>query len=128
MAYFGKGHFFGLGLLIRAFESSPDAVRIDDTEGTVLYVNDAWTRLFGLSRAEVEGRKYDEVLPEESDAEALSTTWNQCIREGQAVGTLHFDSPGHSPLTGTYSRTLYRNAEGLPTAVITIFRPTTSIG
>lgn len=54
-------------------EHSPEAMALLDTQGSVRRVNGEFTRLFGWSQQEMEGRQIDELLaPGESEATRLT--------------------------------------------------------
>ncbi len=53
------------------FESSPDAIFVEDFGGTVLDANPAACRLHGLSREELVGRNVRDLVPPEAREEAL---------------------------------------------------------
>jgi len=47
-------------------ESNPDPVVVYDREGLVVYLNPAFTRVFGWTLEELRGRKLDHFVPEET--------------------------------------------------------------
>ncbi|MEA2109389.1 MAG: PAS domain S-box protein [Pseudomonadota bacterium] len=47
-------------------ESNPDPVVVYDREGLVVYLNPAFTRVFGWTMEELQGRKLDHFVPEET--------------------------------------------------------------
>jgi PAS domain S-box-containing protein len=114
---------FGLGLLVRAFESSLDAVEIDDVEGNVIYVNHAWSRLFQRDVQQAVGARWDDLLSQVANISELRQSWERCMVEGSSQAAFRRRHEGGETLFITYTRTLYRNSDGVPTAVITIYRP-----
>ena len=50
-------------------ESNPDPLVVYDMEGRVLYLNPAFTRVFGWALEELQGKKLDNFVPEENWAE-----------------------------------------------------------
>lgn len=47
-------------------ESNPDPVVVYDREGLVVYLNPAFTKVFGWTMEELQGRKLDHFVPEET--------------------------------------------------------------
>src|SRR5439155_22050108 len=51
------------------FEGSPDAIFVEDLEGTVLDVNPAACRLHGVSKSELVGKNVSQLVPPELQVE-----------------------------------------------------------
>lgn len=115
--------FFGIGLLERIFESSLDAVEIDDIEGRILYVNDSWCQLFDQDRQNVVNIRWASLRLAAMESPDLMCSWGRCLAEGRSQGMFRLCRAVGGPATVTYTRTLCRNADNVPTGVLTIFRP-----
>ncbi len=108
-------------------EASTDAVEIDDVEGNVVYVNDSWCRLFEQERLDVTGKHWAHLkhANQPQSRAALEETWERALKEGGAQGVFSFPRPGDKLQHVSLARTLYSNAGGVETALITFYRPTT---
>jgi len=72
------------------FESSPDAVFVENSDGLVLDANPAACRLHGMTRAELLGRHVTELVPESRRAEVTKNfaglfTRDTSILEGETL-------------------------------------------
>jgi PAS domain S-box-containing protein len=68
--------------LVTAVDQSSEAIAITNLENLLVYVNQTFEALHGLSRAEVLGRKYGDLLRFQSEEEAF----RQGVREAMARG------------------------------------------
>jgi PAS domain S-box-containing protein len=68
-----------LKLLSRAIEQADDAVIITDGDGTIEYVNDAFTEMFGYERATVLGRTPRLLKSGEHDDSFYRELWNTIV-------------------------------------------------
>jgi len=93
-------------------ESNPDPVVVYDREGLVVYLNPAFTRVFGWTMDELLGRKLDHFVPEE--------TWPLTIKMIQKVldgknfsgyGTWRFNKEGEK-IPVSISGAVYHTKEG----------------
>lgn len=116
----GDAPYMGLGLMVRVLEASSDAMEIDDMAGRIVYLNDAWCQLFEEDRRKVTGQRWDSVGA--CSQTGLKESWEAATSEGRSKGTFSMMRSDGKPQRVSYSRTLYRNAEGMETAVITIYR------
>lgn len=72
----------------RLFNSAPEAIALHDSDGIIVNVNDEFTRMFGYTLEEAEGKPVDDlVVPEEFKAEA--TRVSQMVLHGMR---LEFDA------------------------------------
>ena len=110
-------------VLAHALEASGESVEIDNLDGRVLFVNDAWCRLFSRDRRQAIGTRWDDLLLSGSDNEELKASWRRCIAEGHSEGAFKVRRIHGAPATILYARSLYQAPEGAPTAAITVYRP-----
>lgn len=76
--------YLGLDPLFSALEVSSDSVEIDDIEGSIVFVNDAWCRLFDRSKQDVVGARYDALRLSDAD------------NAGHYTSLAHYVAYGHS--------------------------------
>lgn len=117
-----SGRRLGLGLLAKALETCLDAVEIVDVTGELVYVNEAWCRLFGQGREGVIGRWAVDIYASLNRGEGLRRSLLECLDAGDARGLLVTTGPGGQEVIAPYTRVLYRNVDGLPTAIVTVYR------
>jgi PAS domain S-box-containing protein len=67
------------------FESSPDAIFIEDLEGNVLEANPAACRLHGLTRAQLIGKNVAELVPQEHRHKVVGQQLVETEVEGYSV-------------------------------------------
>ena len=115
--------YLGLGLLVHALQSSVDPVEIDDLQRSIVFVNNAWCELFGRDRRQVSGTRWDRLQLDGGDSMELRASWARCLADGRAEGTFRLQRSGLPGTMVSYSRSLYRDVDGAPTATITIYRP-----
>ncbi len=122
MTVLDRGSHWGLGLLFRVMEGSSDAVEIADNTGTIVTVNTAWCELFRRSRDMASGSRLQDLLAGGPGLSALQQVWDSCLAQGYASGTaLLLRHDGH-PIHISFHRLLYRNIDGAPVAVLTLYR------
>ncbi len=92
--------------LVMAFESSYDGIHILDSEGNTLYINEACTRIEGLSKEEALGKNIRQLVEEGVYSESVTlkvletketTTIIQMVKNGKEVlttGTPTFKEDG----------------------------------
>ena len=115
--------FLDLRLLASALEATAESVQVDDIEGRVLFVNDAWCQLFERDRRGVTGVRRDALNLGTEEVHKLKTSWSRCLSMGQSQGTFRLGRSDGTATTVWYAHLLYRNAEGAATAAITVYRP-----
>ena len=113
----------GLGELASALETSVDAVEIADIEGSVAYVNASWSRLFEWDGRDVAGTAWDLVRADGAEYIEVKKSWNRCIEEGTSQGAFAVSRRDGVKTEVSYVRTLSRDSNGVPFAVVTIYRP-----
>jgi len=105
--------------------SSPDAIVIYDLEGKTQYLNDSFTRMFGWTLHEVEGRAIP-FLPD-SEREATMASIHRVLREGKPEAgfeTRRLTKDGRV-LDVSISATRYRDHEGNPAGTLAVLRDMT---
>jgi PAS domain S-box-containing protein len=85
-------------------EAAPDPIVVYDMEGRVIYLNPAFTRVFGWTLAECSGRKMDHFVPDENWDETLKMihialagetfTATQTRRYNKAGDIIHVSNSG----------------------------------
>ena len=93
-------------------ESNPDPVVVYDREGLVVYLNPAFTRVFGWTMAELQGRKLDRFVPEETWP--LTRKMIRKVLDGESFSgheTLRFNRKGQR-IPVSISGAVYHTKEG----------------
>ena len=67
----------------QCFEHCSDAIMISDTEGKVLFINSAFSKLYGYSESEVVGQPASLLRHGTSSPEVFSTMWEDIRSEGK---------------------------------------------
>ncbi len=101
-----------------ALEANPDPVILYDMTGKVLFFNPAFTRVFGWTLDECQGRKMDMFVPE--DAWPETTRMIRTILAGEklsATETWRFNRSGEK-IPVLISGSIFRNREGDPAGSI----------
>ena len=111
-------------LMVNALDAVSDAVQVDERNGSISFVNQAWCGLFRADRDEVVGLRWDRVLLEGSGAGGLATTWRQCMIDGFSEGALALTGPGEH-VSVAYVRTLCNVEQGPESYVLTVYRAPT---
>ena len=118
-----RNSYLGLDPLFSALEASSDSVEIDDIEGSIMFVNDAWCRLFDRSKQDVVGARYDALRLGDADNAELYTSLARCVAYGYSEGAFRLKRPYNTGSTVFYTRALYRDDGGNAIVVMTIYRP-----
>lgn len=108
------------------FDSSPDAVAIYDPAGLAVFVNPAFTRLFGYRREAAVGRELPEIP--ESQRQRTERHWAQFQAEGKPVQyeSLRLAKDGRR-LPLLLSLMPIAATEDLPAYTLVIYRESTAI-
>ena len=110
-------------LLTHALDASSDAVEIAGVNRSILYVNDAWCRLFRRARREVIGVNWDSLVAGSTQGAKLRTTWLRCISVGYSRGAHELKLTDSASFPIDYARSLYGNTHQAAAAVVTVYRP-----
>ena len=110
-------------LLKHTLEASTDSMEIDDIEGRVVLVNDAWCRMFRMHKDDATGTRWDLLGLDVHDISELGISWDRCIATGRSEGFLQFERKDRFREAVKYGRLLHRDLNGIPNAVITCFKP-----
>ena len=119
MSSSNNAQFFGYSLFASAFESSTDAMEINDMEGVILYVNDAWWKLFQRDRRVPMGTAWDAFEMDDAAKAELKRTWKECLSRETSKGMLRI---GRADTSVSYVRTLHRTSDDVPSGVVTVYR------
>ncbi len=95
-----------------ALEANPDPVVVYDTEGKVIYINPAFTRVFGWSLEERIGKKLDDFVPEENWPETQMMI--DMVKAGEnfySIETCRLTKQGNV-IPASISASFYRDQEG----------------
>ncbi|MFH1035972.1 MAG: PAS domain S-box protein [Pseudomonadota bacterium] len=105
-------------------EASPDPVVLYDMQGQVLYINPAFTRVFGWALEELEGHALEYVPPEERDktAEILALLKQGQTRSG--LETRRYNRQGDI-LTVVLSWSVWRDEDGALAGSVVVLRDVT---
>ena len=77
-----------LELFHSAFEHSTDAIIITSVEGTIIEVNDAFTKIYGYSREEAIGKSTALIQSEHSTTEFYEEMWSSLAKFNQWKGEI----------------------------------------
>lgn len=77
------------------FDHSPDAVAVYDAKGLAEFINPAFTRLFGYSRAEALGRRFPQILKSQKKRTEFQLAELQSECKPVEYETLGVDKKGH---------------------------------
>ncbi len=69
--------------LSTAVEQSSEGIVITDAADRVLYVNQTFQKLHGLDRADILGRKYEDILRFDIEEEAFRQDIRECLEAGE---------------------------------------------
>jgi len=95
-------------------EGTPDPVVVYDMKGKVMYLNPAFTRVFGWTLDERAGRKMAIFVPEKAFAETEMMIAKTLAGETfSCVETLRYTKEGHI-IPVSVSGAVFRNREGVP--------------
>jgi len=112
--------------LVSAIDSSADAMIIYDLGGSVKYVGESFTRMFGWTKAEVVGKRIPFVP--ESELERSLEQIRRLIKDGKPVSgfeTIRNTKDG-KVLNISLSSSRYNDHEGNPAGILVIMRDITS--
>lgn len=114
-----KAPFLGYTLFARAFESSTDAVELNDMAGAKLYVNDAYWKLFQRGTQVAKEADGDAIDLGEATKAELKRTWDECLSKDTSKGMLRL---GRAGTAVSYVRNLHKTSDEMPSGVVTIYR------
>ncbi len=77
-----------LQLFHSAFEHATDAIVITGVDGTIVDVNDAFTRIYGYERADAIGKSTSMIQSKHSTREFYEQMWSSLGRDGQWRGEI----------------------------------------
>ena len=118
--------YLELDPLFSVLEASSDSVEACGIDGSIMFVNDAWCRLFDRSRQDVVGAGCDALRLSDADSAELYTSLARCVAYGYSEGAFRLKRPYNTGETVFYTRALYRDGGGTAIAVMTIYRPLSS--
>jgi PAS domain S-box-containing protein len=101
-----------------------DGCAVVDLRGNVLFVNDAFCRMFGFEKPKVLGRSFKELQHPDRHAQTLEV-FNRVYRTGEPLRSYEYQVTPSS-LFVEQSISLERDASGRPVAFLSIFRDCTA--
>jgi len=101
-----------------------DGCAVVDLRGHVLFVNDAFCRMFGFEKPKVLGRSFRELQHPDRHAQTLEV-FNRVYRTGEPLRSYEYQVTPSS-LFVEQSISLERDASGRPVAFLSIFRDCTA--
>lgn len=110
-------------LLRDALDATTDPVEIDDLDGRIVSVNDAWCRLFGRTREHVMGTPWDSTATNGLDVSELRRCWMQCRATGHSAGVFDLGRADGLVSRVSFARWLCWGPREGGDAVVTIYRP-----
>ncbi|MDR4508707.1 MAG: PAS domain S-box protein [Candidatus Brocadiaceae bacterium] len=70
----------------KVFETAIEGVTVTDSEGTIIFINPAFSAITGYSKKEVIGKNYRILKSDKHDDGFYKNIWNSLIREGKWQG------------------------------------------
>ena len=109
------------------WENSVDGMRLTDESGNILAVNDAFSRLVGQSREQLEGNPFTVIYSPSSDWEQLLRDHREHFRIGSHPGKLVSDCLLHDGRAVVFEITdSYVETGGKPRLLLSLFRDITT--
>jgi len=107
---------------VNAINSSADAIIIYDLEGVARYVSDSFTKMFGWTREEIEGKRIPFVP--DSELEASLAQIDGLIKDGRPVSGFETkrNTKDGRVLDISVSSSRYNDHEGNPAGILVIMR------
>lgn len=116
-----------LRLAAKVFESSSEGVVITLPDATIVDVNDAFTRLHGLTREELEGRNPRIFKSHRHDSEFYRRMWDSLLKTGQWSGEIWDRRADGSIFLKLLSISAVRDEHGKTTHYVGVFSDITEI-
>lgn len=107
-----------------ALKSIGDAVTITDLDHRILFANQAFTDIYGYSRAEVQGLRVDLLRVEDGSSDDLAVIARETVRRGWK-GELTNRRKNGTPFPAYLSTSALRDEEGQPVALIGVVKDLT---
>ncbi len=108
-------------------EAAPDPIIVYDMQGRVIYLNPAFTQVFGWTLQECQGKKMDHFVPPDSWRETrLGLKAIAAGRPLDSVETRRFTKNGKI-LDVSIRGSVYRDAQGRPLGSVIIHRDVTAL-
>ena len=114
-----------IDMLVRALDAAEEPLEIDDLQGRILFVNDAWCQMFCRARQEVTGVTWETLQVGGEAVTELRSSWARCIAEGHSAGTFSLRWPDGTSRPVSCTRRLHRDEDGVATVGVTVYRPST---
>jgi PAS domain S-box-containing protein len=105
-------------------DQATDAIFARDLDQRITYWNKGAERLYGWTAAEVLGKRAGKLLYSEDSAQRQEV-WKAVLEQGELVGEQHQVTKIGKEIMVESRRTVLRDTEGTPTAVLTIVRDIT---
>lgn len=106
----------------QCFENCNDAIMISDTSGKVLFINSAFTRLYGYSEAEVIGQPASLIRHDKSVPEIFSSMWEDIRSDAKGFwrGEIRNRRKDGSPVNVMLTITAVKDKAGQTAAYMSI--------
>jgi diguanylate cyclase (GGDEF)-like protein/PAS domain S-box-containing protein len=109
------------------FTGAREGITITDLSGTILDVNDAFTRITGYTREDVLGRNPRLLKSGLQSKEFYEKMWNSIQRDGHWSGEIWNRSKNGDIFAEMLTINAIRDANGLPTQYVSLFSDITEI-
>jgi PAS domain S-box-containing protein len=113
----------GTHLLRDALDATADPVEINDLDGRIVSVNDAWCRLFCRTREHVMGTPWESTATNGLDVSELRRCWVQCQATGHSGGVIDLGRADGLVSRVSFARWLCWDPREGGDAVVTIYKP-----
>ena len=100
-------------------DQAHDAIVLLDLEGRVIYWNQAAAQLYGWTAQEAMGKTHRDLLPG-ADLPAMSAAMQETLERGSWHGEIQLHHKGGKELSIDGRRSLIRDADGSPRAILSI--------
>ncbi len=108
------------------WENSVDGMRLTDETGVILAINEAFTRLVGLTHEQLEGKPFTVIYATASDWEKMLSTHRENFRSGSHPDKLEKEYILHDGRSVVFEITdSYVESGGKPRLLLSLFRDVT---
>lgn len=116
-----------LQLAASVFVHAREGIMMTNACGTIIDVNDAFTRITGYHRDEVIGRNPRVLKSNRHDTEFYATMWRTLIDEGQWIGEIWNRRKNGEVYAQMQTISAVRNAEGVTQHYVSLFSDITAM-
>ncbi len=116
-----------LHLAASVFTHAAEGILITDAEGTILDVNDAFTRITGYTREEVIGQNPRILKSDRQSPEFYEELWRRLVKDGKWTGEIWNRAKSGRIFAETLTISVVPDASGVPQQYVALFSDLTSM-